>query len=57
MTDKWPLSMTDKGASGVTKKKRIDPKKSRNFIFPKLTPKTYFESFGPQLPFCYVFFD
>ena len=30
-------------------------KKSNNIIFPKSTPKTYFESLGPQLPFYDVF--
>ena len=34
----------------------FDPKKGKNIIFPKSTPKSYLESLEPQLPFYDVFF-
>ena len=34
-----------------------DQKKSKNIVFPKWTPKTYFESSEPHLPLYDVFFD
>ena len=37
---------------GMTQKNFLTNRKINNIIFPKLIPKSYFESLGPHLPFC-----